>query len=104
MLLHTLVALALLVLPGAGFSMALGASTAQAVAMPCHGMGTGAPDPVERGQACAMHCMMQVSPVSLFEPVDAPSVTNAIDADRMLLADAKAPRAGDPPDTPPPRA
>ena len=103
-LLHFLVALSLLALPSAAFSMPRGASQAQAVEMPCHGMAKHTPNPSEPGQACAKHCMTQVSPVRLSEPVNAPSVANAIDADRMLIVDAKAPRAADPPDTPPPRA
>jgi hypothetical protein len=103
-LLHFLVALALLALPNAAFSAPLGASEARAVEMPCHGIATDAPDPAEPGQACAKHCMTQVSPGRSIEPVNAPSVANAIDADRVLLVDAKAPRAADPPDTPPPRA
>lgn len=109
-LLATLIALALTVLPLSGMQTAAAAPVQAAHAMPmgdCHGM----PVPAQahhgkkdNGRACAEHCMMQASAPQAASPVAHPAIANAIIATHAPLIEGRAPRAADPPDTPPPRA
>jgi len=103
-LIATLLALALTLLPVSGVAMA--SSMAQAPS--CHEMGGDTPMPdhpmkSDTGAACAEHCMMQVSAPQTLGGTSAPSIANVIAAEHALLIDNRAPRAADPPDTPPPR-
>lgn len=104
-LIATLLALALTLLPVSGVAMA--SSMAQAPS--CHEMGGDTPMPdhpmkSDTGAACAEHCMMQVSAPQTLGGTSAPSIANVIAAEHALLIDNRAPRAADPPDTPPPRS
>jgi hypothetical protein len=110
-LLATLIALALTALPLSGMQAA--AAPAPAVHEMAHEMATGdchqAPDPLhhdgkENGRACAAHCMTQANAPLASAPVAHPAIANAIAAEHAQLIDGRAPRAADPPDTPPPRA
>lgn len=115
-LLATLIALALTVLPFSGLPLSgmqvAAAAPVQAThTMPmgdCHGMPVKAETKQTHhqtdGRACAEHCMMQASAPQASDPVAHPAITNTIVANHAPLIDAHAPRAGDPPDTPPPRA
>jgi len=103
-LIATLLALALTLLPVSGVAMA----SSMAETRSCHDMGADAPmpdHPMKRdmGTSCAEHCMMQISAPRLPGATAAPSVANAIAAEHALLIDNRAPRAADPPETPPPR-
>lgn len=110
LLIATFLALALTLLPVSGVTMADAmAGGAHAGAMTsCHD--SGADQPASRhdrrddmGRACAEHCMTQVSTPFLPNAAGAPSIANAVTAEHAALIDARAPRAADPPETPPPR-
>jgi hypothetical protein len=106
-LIATLLAFALALLPISGVAMA---KAVDAAAMQtCHDMADHAPMPDhpknhDQGSACAEHCMTQVSTPRATAAAGAPSIANAIAFGHALLIDNRAPRAADPPDTPPPRA
>ena len=108
-LLATLIALALTVLPLSGMQVAAAAPVAAAVMMgDCHSM-PAQPEAKQShheqsGRACAEHCMMQASTPQAADPVAHPGIANAIVATHAPLIEGHAPRAADPPDTPPPRA
>jgi len=90
-MLTLLLALAMTLLPVSG------AAATQPEPMACHQQ---APD--ELGDACAEHCMTQVAAPQV-APTPQRSIENTIRAERALLADARAPRGGVAPETPPPR-
>ena len=97
-LLALLLAFALSALPVSGVATA-GASMPVA----CHDMPAGHDMPGGHGKACAEHCMMQAATPQTVGKLAAPAIRNAIGARRAALIDARAPRAADPPETPPPR-
>ena len=104
-LIATLLAVALAFLPASGGAMA-GSVSGPVGAGACHQMGAdmpAAPAQGDMGRACAEHCMMQVSPPLTPGAMSGPSIANAIGAAHVALTDSRAPRAADPPDTPPPR-
>jgi hypothetical protein len=104
LLIATLLALALAVLPVSGVAMARAQSSIATSSGSCHDMPGDEPMTGDMGRSCAEHCMMQVSPPLAFGAVGAPSIANAVGAAHALLIDSKAPRDADPPETPPPRA
>ena len=103
LLFATLLAFALVLLPAAGVASASMSAGTQTGGL-CHDMPVEHEMPADPGRSCAEHCMMQVSPLPALGACGQPSISNAIAAERALGIDLKTPRAGEPPDTPPPRS
>jgi hypothetical protein len=93
-LLAVLLAMSLSFLPAAGLARAA------APAMSCHGASH--ETPVDKGRACAEHCLMLVTPAQL-APALQPSIENSVRFARTMVADRAPPREGVAPETPPPR-
>ncbi|MBL8557838.1 MAG: hypothetical protein JNM47_03910 [Hyphomonadaceae bacterium] len=104
----TLIALALALLPVSGVAMAKtmqgGAEAASCHDTAGHAPSADQPDDNDEGRACAEHCMTLVNATQAIGAVHQPAIANVIAADRTLHVIVRAPRAADPPDTPPPRA
>ena len=100
----TLLALALSLLPIGGGANAMGAAPGLSGAMPCHAAAGDPAAPDDKARSCADHCMAQANTPALSAALGQPSIRNAILATPAILLDLRTPRAGDPPETPPPRA